>query len=119
MRELGTPGAKARVAKAVTAVEKKTCAEIVVVLREASGNYRHVDLAFGAAVAFATLCLLLYHPAEFVYTWFAPEQAGAFLLGAVACAQLPPLRRALSSRRAMDQNVLTAARGVSHAAPPR
>lgn len=112
MDEIAGAAGKTRIAKAVAAVEKKSSAEIVAVLRRSSGEYRHVDLAFGAVVAIAVLCIFLYHPAEFDFTWFPLEQAASFTLGAIACAYVPPLRRALSSRAARTRNVERAARAA-------
>ena len=112
MDEIAGAAGKARIAKAIAVVEKKSSAEIVAVLRRSSGEYRHVDLAFGAAVALVVLCIFLYHPDEFDFTWFPLEQAASFTLAAIACAYLPPLRRALSSRDARARNVQSSARAA-------
>ncbi len=85
MSELRREAARDRTKQAIYAIEAKTCAEIVVVMRRASGHYLYADLIFGAIVALVVLCLFLYHPAEFDFTWFPLEQAAAFAAGAVLC----------------------------------
>lgn len=112
MSELATGDAKRRVAEAVTAIEQKTSAEIVVMMRPSSGRYRAADLAWGALFAFAALCVFLYHPDEFDFTWFPLEQAGAFAVGALVSAWVPPLRRLLASRAERRANVRLAARAA-------
>jgi putative membrane protein len=52
-----TDSAKKRVAEAVADAESQTSAEIVVVVRHASGKWREVDLVVGAAVAFGVLLI--------------------------------------------------------------
>jgi putative membrane protein len=119
MSELTTLEAKTRVSAAITAIEKKTAAEIVVLMRPESGTYRHADLLAGAVGAFAYLCVFLYHPEPFDFTYFPLEQAACFVLVALACSRLPWLRRLLSGRKTRERNVQTAAktafvdRGVS------
>ena len=112
MRELATAETRTLVAAAVGDIEKTTSAEIVVVLRATSGHYRAADLAFGALLALILLCVFLYHPAEFDFTWFPLEQAGAFLSGVLLCASSPPLRRLLTPRSVRRVNVVKAARAL-------
>lgn len=112
MSTLASEEGKARIAKAIGAIEKKTSAEIVAVLRASSGSYRHADFAFGAFVAIAILCFFLYHPDEFDFTWLPLEQAAGFVLGALACSKMPFLRRALSGAIVRKANVVSAARAA-------
>jgi putative membrane protein len=110
--ELRREEAQKRVAEVVGEIEKKTSAEIVVVMRRSSGDYLHADLIFGAFVALALLCVFLYHPAEFDFTYFPLEQLVAFLLGSVVCAHVPPLRRALAGKKLRKERVVTAAKAT-------
>jgi putative membrane protein len=110
--ELRREGARERTEKAIHAIEAKTSAEIVVVMRRASGHYLYADLLFGAITALLVLCVFLYHPAEFDFTWFPLEQAAAFVLGAVLCAHLPPLRRVFVPAKLRAENVMAAARAA-------
>jgi len=112
MNELASVDAKTRVAAAITATEKKTSAEIVVSMRPESGSYLHADLTAGAVAALAYLCVFLYHPEPFDFTYFPIEQAVCFVLVALACSRLPPLRRLLSGRKARERNVELAAKAM-------
>jgi putative membrane protein len=108
-RTFFTADAKARVAGASAVIEKHTSAEVVVSVRDVSGHYRDTDYLFGFLVATAVLCMFLFHPAEFSNDLFPVESVVSFALGAAACANLPPLRRLLTSRRRMARDVATAA----------
>lgn len=112
MSELATEEAKIRVAEKIGAIEKKTAAEIVVTMRKRSGDYRAADLTVGAIVAAAFLCVFLYHPEEFDFTYFPVEQAIAFAVGAFLCANVPPLRRFFVSTATRHENVARAARAL-------
>lgn len=112
MNELASAEAKTRVAAAITAIEKKTSAEIVVTMRPESASYRHADLTAGAVAALGYLCLFLYHPEPFDFTFFPLEQVGCFVLVALACSRLPALRRLLAGRRAREKNVELAAKAM-------
>jgi putative membrane protein len=105
-------GARTRVTEAVADVESRTAAEIVVVVRHASGAWREVDLAVGAAVAFGVLLLLLFHPKPIAVEIMPVDVALAFLGGAVLCAGLPPLKRALLPRKRAGEQVRSAARAA-------
>ncbi|APR86988.1 Hypothetical protein A7982_12337 [Minicystis rosea] len=105
-----SPDAKARVREAVAEVEAQSSAEIVVALRHGSGHYRQADLTAGGLAALAALCVFLYHPEPFDFTFLPLELGGLFAFVALATAQIPPLRRALTARRVRDENVHDAAR---------
>lgn len=107
-----TEGARARVTEAVRDVESRAAAEIVVVVRHATGKWREVDLGVGAAVAFGVLLLLLFHPKPIAVEIMPVDVALAFLGGAVLCAGLPPLKRALLPRRRVGEQVRAAARAA-------
>src|SRR5262245_17447895 len=62
--------------------------------------------------ALAALCVFLYHPDEFDFTFLPLELLGFFAFAAAACANLPPLRRLLTSRRMREENVHDAARAL-------
>jgi putative membrane protein len=112
MSELASDTARQKIAERITAIEKASSAEVVVVMTKSSGHYRHADLAFAALVALATLCVFLYSPEEFDFTFFPLQQLGAFVLGAMACAHVAPLRRLMSSRRVRETNVARAAKAA-------
>ncbi|MEO7330124.1 MAG: hypothetical protein ABI193_16235 [Minicystis sp.] len=107
-----TPAAKASVTAAITAIERRTSAEIVVTLRDVSGHYRHADYLAGLILALGGLCFFLYYPADFRVDFFPIEALALFAIGAASSAFLPPLRRLLTARSLMDRNVVTAARAA-------
>lgn len=109
MSELATDEAKAAVANAITEIEKKTSAEVVVVKRAAAGDYRAGDFLWGAVFALALLCFFLYSPEPFDFTIFPLEQAAAFLIGAIVSAHVPAMRRAFVPKSMRHDNVVSAA----------
>jgi putative membrane protein len=111
-RAFFAPDARTRVRDAVADVERVTSAEIVVVLRRSSGHYRQADLAAGGLAALAALCVFLYSPEPFDFTFLPLELLAFFGVAAAASAHLPPLRRLLTSRRVREENVHDAARAV-------
>jgi putative membrane protein len=112
MSSLVSDEAKLAITRSIGAIERKTCAEIVAALRPASGDYRRADLTFGTICAFALLCFFLYSPEPFDFTFFPLELAACFVLGAVTCAYLAPLRRILVPRSVRVESVARAARSM-------
>ncbi len=104
--------AKAEVASAIKEIERVTCAEVVVAVRASSGHYRHTDYLVGFALSFAALLVFLFDPHEFSIDWMPLDSILAFALGAFVSASVPPLRRALTSRKLMRANVRTSARAT-------
>ncbi|HEY8038826.1 MAG TPA: hypothetical protein VIF15_03500 [Polyangiaceae bacterium] len=107
-----TEAAKKGVTEAVQDVESRTAAEVVVVVHRTSGAWREVDLAAGAVVAFAVLLLVLFHPRPIPVAVMPLDVALAFVAGAVLCAYLGPLKRALLPRRRVDAVVRASARAA-------
>ena len=105
-----TDAARKRVGEAVGEAESRTSAEVVVVVRRTSGAWREADLAVGAALAFAVLLVLLFHPQPFAVEGMPVDVAVAFAAGALLCASLPPLKRALLPRKRVAAQVRAKAR---------
>jgi len=105
-----TREAKVRVTEAVAQVESRTSAEIVVVVRHASGKWREVDLSVGAVVAFGVLLILLFHPRPIEVAVMPVDVVLAFLGGAVLCSSIAPLKRALLVRKTVSARLRAAAR---------
>ena len=80
---------KSAVKRAVADVEKVTSAEVVVAVAPTSGVYRHEP---------------------FDWTYLPLELGVGFALGAVLVRNVDAVRRALSGRRLLDENVRRAAR---------
>jgi putative membrane protein len=104
--------ARADVAAAIREVESVTSAEIVVAVRPRSGHYRHTDYLLGFALSFAALIVFLFDSHEFSIDWMPIDTLIAFAIGTVFSANVPPLRRLLTSRKLMARKVRTAARAA-------
>ena len=107
-----TDAARKRVTEAVVAVESQTAAEVVVVVHRTSATWREVDLAVGALAGFAVLLLVLFLPQPIPVVAMPVDVALGFAAGAVLCASLSPLKRALLPRRRVKAQVLAMARAV-------
>lgn len=104
--------AKKAIRDAVARVERHTSAEVVVTLRRQSGSYRHADTLWGIVLAIALLCVFLYHPEPFDFTFLPLELGAAFALGSVLSASFPVLRRGLTPKRVRDENAKRAAKAA-------
>lgn len=100
---------KQRVEAAIAEIEGQTSAEVVVAVRPVSGTYWHVTWAVGAVSAFLALCVFLYHPAEFEFTYLPLELAGAFVVGSLLSTSVKAIPRTLSTRRYQGSAVEQAA----------
>ncbi len=96
-------------AQCVKEIEKDTDAELVIVVRRVSGNYRHADYLFGAIISFAGLLCLLFLPIDFHQYWVPIDVAVLFLVGTWLCSRSPGIRRLLTSRRLRHSAVRTGA----------
>lgn len=104
--------AKSRTAQAVKAVEAQTSAEVVVAVRRRSGDYRVFAYHFGfGALAVVTLYLLVT-PQVFSIGAIAVDALAAFAIGALVCANVEPLLRAVTRGKTRRANVETAARAA-------
>jgi putative membrane protein len=101
-----------KTADEVKAIEARTSAEVVVAVRRVSGHYRHIDYLVGFVLSLVTLLALLYLPIDFELEVFPVDVALSFAMGAGVSAILPGLRRRLTSRKLLEQNVRTAARAT-------
>jgi putative membrane protein len=103
-------------AECVKEIEKDTDAELVIVVRGASGNYRHADYLFGAFVAFAGLLVLLFLPVDFHQYWVPIDVLLLFAAGAYVCSRSKSLRRLLTSRKFRQAAVRTGAAAMFYEA---
>ncbi len=107
-----TDAARTRVTEAVASVESQTAAEVVVVVQRTSDTWREVDLAVGALAGFAVLLLVLFHPKPIPVIVMPLDVALGFAAGAVLCASVSPLKRALLPRHRVGVLVLAQARAA-------
>lgn len=94
---------------AVEQAEEKTSAELVVVIRPFSGNYRDVAYLFGAAVTWLVLIFILVSSWEIEPYTIPLEIIPFFLVPALLC-MVTPLRRWLTTTRRRQRQVREAAR---------
>jgi putative membrane protein len=85
--------AKAEAKAAVQAIEAQTSAEVVVALRFTSAPYHDADYLVGFLSSLAVLVTMLFVDREFLLGSFPVGVVAGFVLGAVASAYVPPLRR--------------------------
>lgn len=107
-----TEQTKGAVINAVSAVELRTAAEVVVTLRNKAGEYRQADYACGALAAFFTLLVLLFYPRSFSTLAMPFDVLAVFAISSLACANSPPLRRLFTTRHYRERQVSTAARAA-------
>ncbi|MGB9181716.1 MAG: hypothetical protein WCB68_20970 [Pyrinomonadaceae bacterium] len=86
-------------AACVKEIEKETDAEIVIVVRARSGNYRQADYLWGAILSYACLLFLLFSPFDFKHYWVALDVALFFCLGAYLSSRSDRLRRLLTTKK--------------------
>lgn len=88
--------ARRAVTDAIARAEGETSAEIVVVLRHASGSHRAAKLTFGALCAVVTLGAMLFVPTPFALPAFVIDVVVVFLLASWLARYLPVVLRALT-----------------------
>ncbi|MDQ1707855.1 MAG: putative rane protein [Pyrinomonadaceae bacterium] len=100
----------------VRKIEATSDAELVLIVRARSGNYRHADYLFGVLVAFAGLLFLLFAPFDFQHYWVAIDVALLFALGAWISARSNQLRRLLTRATFRAEAVRTSAAAMLYEA---
>jgi putative membrane protein len=91
------------IAQAVREIEKKTDAEVVIVIRGRSGSYRQADYLCGAILAFLGLLFVLFSPFDFHTYWVPFDVAVLFAIGAFACSRTYLLRRLFTTKKFRTQ----------------
>lgn len=99
---------------AVTRLEARTDAEIVVVATARSASGLDVAVLFGAAIAWLALVAMLWSPWAFHAAWIPLELALVGALGAWAAYRRPGLLRRLHSARRLRRQVDRAADAAFH-----
>lgn len=87
------------IAAAIREIEKQTNAEMVVVVRGRSGNYRHADYLFGAIVALVGLVFVLFSPIVFRTYWIPFDVAVLFIAGSWISSRGNWIRRTFTTRK--------------------
>jgi len=91
--------------KCIREIEKRTDAELVLVVRARSGSYVAADYLFGALVAFAGLNFLLFSPFNFHQYWVPIDIGLLFVLGAYVSSRSNTIRRRLTRKNARNKSV--------------
>jgi uncharacterized membrane protein len=89
-------------------LDLRTQADVVLVVRKVSGNYRDIDYLFGFTVAFVSLCFFLFSPWEFSALSLLLPLLVLFFSGSWLCRSTP-LRRILTRERRRELQVRRAA----------
>lgn len=105
-----------QLAQAVREIEGLTDAEIVIVVRARSADYRHADYLCGAVLAFLGLLFLLFSPFEFQHYWVAIDVVILFAAGAFVSSHSSALRRLLTSKEYRADAVRTGAAAMFYEA---
>lgn len=92
-------------ARCVREIEKKTDAELVIVVKARSDHYRHADYLFGAILALAGLLFLVFSPFNFHPYWFVIDVIALFVLGAFAASRSNSIRRLLTGSKFRSEAV--------------
>jgi len=104
--------AKRQAARAVKAVEAQTSAELVIAVRPRSGTYGIVAYHFGFGALSAVVLFLLLSPRVYSVGAIALDGITAFALGALLCANVDALTRALTRPKTRQSFVDIAARAA-------
>jgi putative membrane protein len=116
LRSKFDPAARDSLTSCVSEIEKATDAEVVLVVRARSGNYRQADYLFGALLSFAGLLFLLFSPFDFHQYWVPIDIALLFVLGTFLSSRSNLIRRLLTKRGFRSEAVRTGAAAMFYEA---
>jgi putative membrane protein len=108
------PEVTAAITDAVHALERCSCAEVVVEIRGRSGSYAHADARFASLVAFVVLLVLLFSPWPFEPAWVAIDVAIAWAAGLFSARRSDAARRLMTTEREREAQVRMLAASVFH-----
>jgi len=111
-RDFFSDEAKRGTRASVERAEAKTCAEIVVAVRKSSARYGVLAYHFGLGCSALIVAYLLVAPEEYSAFAIALDAIVAFALGALLAANFDTIKRMLSRRTTLDQNVNRGARAA-------
>ncbi len=108
--------ARTNLTNCIREIEKRTDAELVLVVRARSGSYAAADYLFAALLAFAGLNFLLFSPFNFHQYWVPIDIALLFVLGAYASSRSNAIRRWLTRKSVRSMSVREAAAAMFYEA---
>lgn len=98
--------------EAIASIEKASSVEVVVSVRRQSGTYRHANVIVGGVVAFAALAAMLFSEHPFSLTSILVDPFLAGLVTGALVELLPGLKRVVTRRRVLRDQVVRAARAT-------
>ena len=116
MNSVFDTAARTALTNCIREIEKRTDAELVLVVRARSHSYAAADYLFGALLAFAGLNFLLFSPFSFHEFWVPIDVALLFVLGAFVSARSNAIRRWLTRKSVRDKSVRTGAAAMFYEA---
>ena len=116
MNSVFDTAARTALTNCIREIEKRTDAELVLVVRARSHSYAAANYLFGALLAFAGLNFLLFSPFSFHEFWVPIDVALLFVLGAFVSARSNAIRRWLTRKSVRDKSVRTGAAAMFYEA---
>jgi len=108
--------ARAGLTNCIREIEKRTDAELVLVVRARSHSYAAANYLFGLLLAFAGLNFLLFSPFNFHQYWVPIDIALLFVLGTYVSARSNAIRRGFTRKTVRKQAVRTGAAAMFYEA---
>jgi putative membrane protein len=108
--------ARTTLTNCIREIEKRTDAELVLVVRARSQSYAAANYLFGALLAFAGLNFLLFSPFDFHQYWVPIDIALLFVLGTYVSSRSNVIRRWFSSKSVRDTSVRAGAAAMFYEA---
>ena len=116
MNSVFDTAARTALTNCIREIEKRTDAELVLVVRARSHSYAAANYLFGALLAFAGLNFLLFSPFSFHEFWVPIDVALLFVLGAFVSSRSNAIRRWLTRKSVRDKSVRTGAAAMFYEA---
>lgn len=108
------PELSKRLADAVRELEARSCAEVVVEIRNRSGSYAHADARFASVFAFLGLLVLLFSPWPFQAAWVAVDVAILWVIGFFISRKSDAVRLRMTTKRERVDQAHTLAAAAFH-----
>lgn len=108
--------ARTNLTNCIREIEKRTDAELVLIVRARSHSYAAANYLFGALLAFAGLNFLLFSPFNFHQYWVPIDIALLFVLGAYISSRSNAVRRWLTRKSVRHKSVRESAAAMFYEA---
>jgi putative membrane protein len=108
--------ARTTLTNCIREIEKRTDAELVLIVRARSNSYAVANYLFGALLAFAGLNFLLFSPFNFHQFWVPIDIAVLFIVAAYVSSRSNAIRRGLTREIVRNKSVRQAAAAMFYEA---